>query len=111
MRFVAEPVTQHRLQRLHRWAMLWLKWFAAFLAAASGFAPLSKQAQAIGHSWLDRIERLVMAIVMLRAIPHVRRVTPRKGVAEHRRKDSALARAVVGSALRRSLRAKDLCQR
>ena len=38
-------------------------------------------------------------------------VNLRKGVAEHRRKDSALARAVVGSALRRSLRSKDLRER
>jgi hypothetical protein len=111
MRFVAEPVSDLRLQRFHRWAMLWLKWFAAFLEGAVIFAPLSKQAQSLGHSWLDRIERIVMAIVMLRAVRHVRRIDPRKGVAEHRRKESALARAVVGSALRRSLRSKDLRER
>ena len=111
MRFVAEPFTHHCLQRFHRWVMLWLKWFAAFLDAASGFAPLSKQAQTIGHSWLDRIERVVMAIVMLRAVRHARRVIPRRGVDEHRRKERALSRAVVGSALRRSLRAKDLRER
>ena len=111
MRFVAEPFTHHRLQRIHRWAMLWLKWFAVFLDAAAGFAPLSKQAQTIGHSWLDRIERIVMAIVMLRAVRHVRRVIPRKGVAEHRRKESALTRAVIGSAMRRSLRSRDLRER
>lgn len=91
--------------------MLWLKWFAAFLEGAVVFAPLSKQAHTIGHQWLDRIERSVMAIVMLRAVRRVRRINPRKGVAEHRRKESALARAVVGSALRRSLRSKDLRER
>jgi hypothetical protein len=111
MRFVAEPISDLRLQRFHRWAMLWLNWFAVFLSAAGAFAPLSRQAQGIGHGWLDRIERIVMAIVMLRAVRHVRRVNPRKGVAEHRRKDSALARAVVGSTLRRSLRSKDVCER
>ena len=111
MRFVAEPISDLRLTRFHRWAMLWLKWFAAFLEAAGGFAPLSRQAQTIGHSWLDRIERVVMAIVMLRAVRHVRRVQPRKGVAAHRRKEAALARAIVGSALRRSLRSKDLRER
>src|SRR4029079_4250225 len=111
MRFVAEPISDLRLTRFHRWAMLWLKWFAAFLEAAGGFAPLSRQAQTIGHSWLHRIARVVMAIVMLRAVRHVRRVQPRKGVAAHRRKEAALARAIVGSALRRSLRSKDLRER
>jgi len=91
--------------------MLWLKWFVVFLDAAGAFAPLSKQARIIGHNWLDRIERIVMAIVMLRAVRHVRRINPRKGVAAHRRNDNALARAVVGSALRRSLRSKDLRER
>ena len=111
MRLVAEPISDLRLQRFHRWAMLWLKWFVSFLDAAGVFAPFSMQAQSVGHSWLDRIERIVMAIVMLRAVRYVRRINPRKGVAEHRRKDSALARAVVGSSLRRSLRSKDLRER
>jgi hypothetical protein len=91
MRLVAEPISDLRLQRFHRWAMPWLKWFAAFLEGAVIFAPLSKQAQSVGHSWLDRIERTVMAIVMLRAVRNVRRINPRKGVAEHRRKESARA--------------------
>jgi hypothetical protein len=111
MRFVAEPISDLRLKRFHRWAMLWLRWFVAFLDSAEILAPLSKPTQAIGHQLLDRIERIIMAIVMLRAAPHVRRMRPRKGVAEHRRKESALARAVVGASLRRSLRAKDLRQR
>jgi len=111
MRFVAEPFTQHRLQRFHRWAMLWLAWFAAFLDSASAFAPVTKQVETIGHRWLDRIERIVMAIVMLRAVRHVRGMQAREGVAEHRRKERALARAVVGSALRRAIRSKDLRER
>jgi hypothetical protein len=111
MRFVAEPPSDLRLQRFHRCAMLWLKWFVAFLDAADALAPLSKQARTIGHAWLDRIERALLAIVMLRAVRHVRRINPRKGVAEQRRKEGALARAVVGSGLRRSLRSKDLHER
>jgi len=91
--------------------MLWLKWFAAFLDAAGALAPLSKQARSIGHVWLDRIERRILAIVMLRAVRHVRRIAPRKGIAEHRCKESAFARAVVGSRLRRSLRSKYLHER
>ena len=91
--------------------MLWLVWFVAFLDGASAFAPITKQVEEIGHRWLDRIERIVMAIVMLCAVRHVRRVTPPRGVAQLHRNDSALARAVVGSALRRALRSRDLRQR
>jgi len=111
MRFVAEPISELRLQRFHCWAMLWLKWFVAFLDAAGALAPLSKQARNVGHSWLDRIERAILAIVMLRAAPQVRRTTPRKRIAERPRKERALSRAVVGSRLRRSLRSKDLHER
>lgn len=49
-----------------------LAWFASFLDAASGFAPLSEHAERIGYLWLDRIERIILAIVMLRAALHVR---------------------------------------
>ena len=73
--------------------------------------PLSKQAHRIGHAWLDSVERVIASIVMLRAAPHVRRVLPRKGVSQHRRNDTALRRAVIGSALRRALRPKRLLQR
>ena len=111
MRFVAEPISDLRLTRFHRWAMLWLKWFVSFLEAAGAFAPVSKQAQAIGHAWLDQIERIILNIVMLRAAPHVRRLNRRKGVAQHPINDTSLRRAIIGSALRRALRAKDLRQR
>ena len=111
MRFVPEPVSDLRLTRFHRWAMLWLKWFVAFLDTASAFAPLSKQAQTVGHRWLKSTERIIVAIVMVRAAPRVRRLDPRKGVAEHRRNDAALRRAIVGSAMRRALRPKNLRQR
>ena len=111
MRFVAEPFTQHRLQRFHRWAMLWLTWFAAFLDAASQVAPLAQPARAIAHRWLDRIERVVLAVVVLRVVRQVRGMQPRKGVAEHRRKECGLARAVVGSSLRGALHSKNLRER
>jgi hypothetical protein len=111
MRFVAEPISDLRLQRFHRWAMLWLKWFAAFLDAVDAFAPLSKQVEEIGHLWLDRIERIILAIVMLRAAPRVRSIRPHRPFALHRLKQSALTRAVIGAAMRRSLRPKSLRQR
>ena len=111
MRFVAEPISDHRLTRFRRWAILWLKWFVGFLDGAGAFAPISKQAETIGHRWLDSIERIIVSIVMLRAACHVRRCHKRKGVSERRLKEIALRRAIIGSSLRRALRPKDLRQR
>jgi hypothetical protein len=111
MRFAAEPISDLRLQRFHRWALLWLTWFAGFLDAAAAFAPLSKHAERIGHLWLDRIERVILAIVMLRAAPRVRALRTKRPFALHRLKQSALARAVIGAKLRRVLRPKGLRQR
>ncbi len=111
MRFVPEPITQHRLQRFHRWAMLWLTWFAAFLDAASGFAPLSPQAQRAAHNWLNRIERVIVSIVMLRAAPRVRTIRMRRHGAAPNRSNVSLRRAVMGSSMRRALRPKDLRHR
>lgn len=111
MRFVAQPISDLRLQRFHRWALLWLTWFASFLDAAGAFAPLSMHAEAIGHRWLDRIERVILAIVMLRAAPRVRALRTKRPFALHRLKQSALARAVIGAELRSALRPKGLSQR
>jgi hypothetical protein len=110
MRIAAPPISEHRLNRYHRWMLLWLKWFAAFLKAARAFAPLSEHATAIAHQWLDRIERTLIDIVILRAAPHVR-VTNTPKHSARPRKEGGLLRAIVGSAMRRDLRAKDLTQR
>jgi len=108
MRFVAEPISDLRLSRFHRWAMLWLKWFAAFLDAAGALAPISVQAERIGHRWLDRIERIILAIVMLRTVPRVRCIRSHRPFAVHRLRQGALPRAVIGAKLRRTLRPKSL---
>src|SRR5690606_41962400 len=70
MRLNAPPISELRLQRYHRWMLLWLTWLAAFLAEVSAFAPLSRQATQIAHQWLDRAERLLIDIVLLRAAAH-----------------------------------------
>jgi hypothetical protein len=111
MRFVAQPISDLRLQRFHRWALLWLSWFAGFLDAAGSFAPLSLQAERIAHHWLDRIERVLLAIVMLRAVPHVRMPRTHRAHAQHRLIQSALSRAVIGAKVRRAIRPKNLRQR
>lgn len=105
---IAAPITHHRLTRLHRWAILWLNWFAAFLAEACEFAPLPNDVRAIAHSWLDEIERLVLDIAIRRAAPHVRLT---RAVITGLGRQAGVRRAIVGSRLRRSLRAKDLCIR
>jgi hypothetical protein len=110
MRFNAPPISQHRLNRYHRWMLLWLKWFAAFLKQARTFAPLSKQTTAVAHQCLNRIEHLLVSIIMLRTAPRVRFITsPRHS--SRRRVETHMRRAIIGSALRRALRSKDLNQR
>jgi hypothetical protein len=110
MRVSAPPISEHRLNRYHRWMLLWLTWFAAFLREARAFAPFSAQATAIAHRWLDRIERLLVNIVLLRAAPHVRlNNTPKHS--PRRKTETHMLRAVIGSAMRRALRSKDLNQR
>jgi hypothetical protein len=110
MRFNAPPISEHHLNRYHRWMLLWLSWFAAFLEQTRGFAPFSAQVTAMAHQWLDVIERLLVEIVLLRAAPRVRlNNTPKHS--PHRRIETHMRRAIIGSAMRRSLRSKDLNQR
>jgi len=90
--------------------LLWLTWVAAFLAEASAFAPLSRQATQIAHRWLDRAERLLIDIVLVRAARRVRRLPTLKHAAHHRR-ETHLTRAIIGAAMRRALRPKHLDQR
>jgi len=80
-----------------------------FLDAASAVAPLAAQARVIAHGWLDQIEELILNIIIRRAL---RRVSPSgRNRARHRRAVSLNFRTLVGSALRRALRAKELRQR
>jgi hypothetical protein len=108
MRFDAPPISDLRLSRFHRWAMLWLTWLAGFLDEAAAFAPLSAQAKTIAHRWLDQIEWLVMGIVIIRAARQLRRAPPSRRVRAHKLKTKALRRAIFGARLLRRLRAKDL---
>ncbi|MES1159002.1 MAG: hypothetical protein ABUL42_03820 [Terricaulis silvestris] len=111
MRIAAPSMSHHRLQRIHRWAMLWLTGFAAFLEAAASFAPISEAAHAIAHNWLARIERMIVCLVIIRAGPRLRSIHQRKGVSEHRRIETAMFRAIIGCRLRRALLSKDLQKR
>jgi hypothetical protein len=90
--------------------LLWLTWFAAFLEQAGAFAPVSTQAKAIAHQWLNRIERLLVNIIILRAAPHIRGAAPLKH-SPRRRTDTHWRRAVIGGVMRRALRSKDPNQR
>lgn len=99
-----------RLQRFHRWMLLWLQWLAAFLTQARAFGPLSEQATATAHGWLDSIERALVNIIIFHSAFRVRRLSPPKH-ATRRRIVSQLRRAIIGSALRRALRSNDLHRR
>jgi hypothetical protein len=110
MRVNAPPISEHRLSRYHRWMLLWLTWFAAFLKEARAFAPFSAQTTAIAHHWLDRIERLLITIVIIRAASLVRPTGAPKHSAR-RLAETHFFRAVIGSAMRRALRSKDLNKR
>lgn len=111
MHFKRPSISIHRLQRLHRWAMLWLTWFAAFLETAASLAPLSREAEHVAHLWLDRIAWLIVSIVMIRAAPRVRGVNPRQVASPHRRVETSLSRAIVGTRAWRELHSKHLLQR
>ena len=108
MRFNAPPISDLRLQRFHRWILLWLKWFAAFLSNAEAFAPFSQQATAIAHGWLDVIEQRLINLIVLRAFVRANRWRLAPKHSPHRRKQKQLRRAIIGSKLRRAFRAEDL---
>lgn len=110
MRLNAPPISELRLQRYQRWMLLWLRWLAAFLTEAGASAPLSRQAEQIAHQWLDKVERLLVDIVLIRAAARVRPLRALKHSA-YRREEAHMARAVIGSAMRRALRPKRLDQR
>jgi hypothetical protein len=95
-----------RLARKHRWAMLWLRWFVAMLDFLEAFCPISKQARAIGHEWLDTIEMHIVRIIWMRAAPHVDSVVWTLYGPRQRR--PGLHRIITGSRLRKRLRDKDL---
>jgi hypothetical protein len=110
MRFNAPPISELRLQRYHRWMLLWLKRLAAFLMEAGAFALLSRQAKQLAHHWLDDVERLLTNIVLIRAARRVRTLPTLKH-ASHRRAETHMRRAIVGSAMRRALRSHRLDRR
>lgn len=110
MRLSVPPISELRLRRYHRWMLLWLKWLAAFLAETGAFAPLSRQVEQIAHQWLDKIERLLIDIVLIRAAPHVRTIPALKH-SPHCRDETHMRRAIIGSAMRRALRSNRLDQR
>jgi hypothetical protein len=113
MRFIRPTITNQRLQRFHRWALLWLTWFAAFLDQAAAYAPLTRQAKAAAHTCLDLIERIVLGIAMVRACQHVRVTQHAKAWRERDLvcKSTAMRRAIIGAKLRRALRPRDVRQR
>ena len=104
MHFIRPTITNQRLQRFHRWVLLWLTWFAAVIEYGSAFAPLSQHAKTLAHAYLDQIQRLIVAMVMIRAAAQVRRPAGRQVFAEHQRKERGFERALLSVKLWRDLR-------
>jgi hypothetical protein len=107
MRFNASTQSTQRFTRLHRWAMLWLRWLRALIDGIEAVMPLSAQALSFAHKRLDRIERVVVSLALLRATPRVRRSAGQRGFHAPRR-DAGFMRALLGVRVRRALRSKDL---
>jgi hypothetical protein len=100
------PIHRQRLARKHRWAMLWLRWFVSVIDFFEAFGPISKEARAIAHTWLDTIEMHIVRIVWMRAAPHVDSVVwTLYGPCQRR---PGLHRIITGSRLRKRLRDNDL---
>jgi hypothetical protein len=95
-----------RLARKHRWAMLWLRWFVAMLDFLEAFGPPSREARAIGHTWLDKIEMHIVRIIWMRAAPHIEPAVWQ--IYGPRQRSLGLHRIITGSRLRKLLRSKDL---
>ncbi len=96
-----------RLTRLHRWAMLWLTWFAAFLDGVAAHGRMSRDIEAAAHLLLDRAERLLVSLAIIEAAPRVRTIAPLKH-SPRARKRRGWRRALLGSRLRRRLRPRAL---
>ena len=91
--------------------MAWLAWFAAFLEQAAAASPLSREAKALAHAYLDLPTRLVIGIVMVGAAHGVRRTAPGLRPVLRTRRHGALNRAIIGARLWRQLHATDLRRR
>jgi hypothetical protein len=109
--FIRPIFANRRLERFHRWALLWLTWLAAVLDNAATYAPLSQQVKSLTHAYLDQIARVIVSIVMIRASYQVRQLPP-KHWSEHAHacKVTSLRRAVMGVKLWRELRQGDVRQ-
>jgi hypothetical protein len=110
--FICPIFANRRLQRFHRWALLWLTWLAAVLDNAAAYAPLSQQVKTLTHAYLDQIARVIVSIVMIRASYQVRQLPPKHWSEHvHACKVTSLRRAVMGVKLWRELRHRDVRQR
>jgi hypothetical protein len=100
------PRSPHRLARLHRWAILWLKWFVAMLDLLAPLGPPSRQDSAIAHKWLDAIEGPILHIIWKRVAPRIDPANWRIYGPLPRR--TSIHRTLTGTRLRKALRDKDL---
>jgi hypothetical protein len=110
-------ISSHRLVRLIAWARLALAWAAMMLFSEDAPRPTRRRIRRYGLLSLDRLERLVRNLVLIRAAQLARRPARRCTFAfapagfRRRRRTRQLLRAVAGSRLRRALRDRDPAKR
>ena len=107
MRFKRPSISNLRLQRLHRWALLWLTWFVAQIDKAVAHAVLTQDLRAAAHRWLDTIERVIVGIVVIQAAQRIRRRPQRMRRFSEYINARPTRRTILGARLRRDLRPKD----
>ncbi|HVV31901.1 MAG TPA: hypothetical protein VHC73_01635 [Vitreimonas sp.] len=108
MRFKRPSISNLRLQRLHRWALLWLTWFVAQIDKAVAHAVLTQDLRAAAHRWLDTIDRVIVGIVVIQAAQRIRRRPQRMRRFSEYINARPTMRTILGARLRRDLRPKDL---
>ena len=107
MRFQKPVPPNPRLTRALRWVSLWLRGTQAFLDFVCAYAPLSHQAEAIAHNWLDQIAHLVALYIVGNVARHAPERPVRIGGRPRRDIGAGFTRAVIGSALRKHLHRGD----
>lgn len=113
MHIAKRPLSKHRRARLIAWTLAMLMWMASVLFAGAPFSDRQERRRR-AHMSLDRLERMVIMLIVSRARDFICE-RPRGKFTTVRRGRSLLSRgvlrALVGSRLRKALRRKDIRER
>jgi hypothetical protein len=113
MHIVKRPLSKHHRARLIAWTLAMLTWMTSVLFAGAPFTDRHERRRR-AHMSLDRLERMVIMLIVSRARdficerPRRKFTTVRRG---HTLLRPGMLRALVGSSLRKTLRRKDVRER